>query len=176
MEEKTIFLWCFSWTQNYFNNKFRIASHHLHIESGRYIRVHLRSQGYVSNAAFLLDLHEIIFSFIKNILLGALKSFKNNSAAYEKNFRLRDKTHAPFNLDGQSRTAFRLLKEPAKTISVTVEVLRVGVMIVGVISVGVMTVRVLSVGVMTLSRFQVLHTKFRIHYLLILILSFTCFV
>ena len=42
-------------------------------------------------------------------------------------------------------------------LSVTVEVLRVGVMIVrvisvGVISVGVMTVGVLSVGVMTLSR------------------------
>ena len=36
-------------------------------------------------------------------------------------------------------------------LSVTVEVLRVGVMIVGVISVGVMTVGVLSVGVMTLS-------------------------
>ena len=34
-------------------------------------------------------------------------------------------------------------------LSVTVEVLRVGVMIVGVISVGVMTVGVLSVGVMT---------------------------
>jgi hypothetical protein len=33
-------------------------------------------------------------------------------------------------------------------LSVTVEVLRVGVMIVGVISVGVMTVGVLSVGVM----------------------------
>ena len=31
--------------------KFRIPSHHLHIESGRYIRVHLRSQGYVSSAA-----------------------------------------------------------------------------------------------------------------------------
>ena len=36
-------------------------------------------------------------------------------------------------------------------LSVTVEVLRVGVMIVRVISVGVMTVGVLSVGVMTLS-------------------------
>ena len=140
MEEKTIFLWCFSWTQNYFNNKFRIASHHLHIESGRYIRVHLRSQGYVSNAAFLLDLHEIIFSFIKNILLGALKSFKNNSAAYEKNFRLRDKNHDPFKLNGQSLTAFGLLKAPElQRLSVTVEVLRVEVMIIGVISVGIMT-------------------------------------
>ena len=39
-------------------------------------------------------------------------------------------------------------------LSVTVEVLRVGVMIVGVISVGVMTVGVLSVGVMTLSRYN----------------------
>ena len=40
-------------------------------------------------------------------------------------------------------------------LSVTVEVLRVGVMIVGVISVGVMTVGVLSVGLMTLS--QIMH-------------------
>ena len=47
---------------------------------------------------------------------AAPKSFKNNSAAYEKNFRLRDKNHAPFNLNGQSRTAFGLLKAPAKTI------------------------------------------------------------
>jgi hypothetical protein len=39
-----------------------------------------------------------------------------------------------------------------KRLSVTVEVLRVGVMIAGVISVGVMTVGVLSVGVMTLFR------------------------
>jgi hypothetical protein len=79
-----------------------------------------------------------------------LKSFKNNSAAYEKNFRLRDKNHAPFKLNGQSRTAFGLLKAPElQRLSVTVEVLRVGVMIVGVISVGVMTVGVLSVGVMT---------------------------
>jgi hypothetical protein len=43
-----------------------------------------------------------------------------------------------------------LLKAPElQRLSVTVEVLRVGVMIVGVISVGVMTVGVLSVGVMT---------------------------
>jgi hypothetical protein len=81
---------------------------------------------------------------------AALKSFKNNSAAYEKNFRLRDKNHAPFKLNGQSRTAFVLLKAPElQRLSVTVEVLRVGVMIVGVISVGVMTVGVISVGVMT---------------------------
>jgi hypothetical protein len=46
--------------------------------------------------------------------------------------RLREKNHAPFKLNGQ-----------------TVEVLRVGVMIVGVISVGVMIVEVISVGVMT---------------------------
>jgi hypothetical protein len=46
-----------------------------------------------------------------------------------------------------------LLKTPElQRLSATVEVLRVGVMIVGVISVGVMTVGVLSVGVMT-SRF-----------------------
>jgi hypothetical protein len=41
-----------------------------------------------------------------------LKSFKNNSAAYEKNFRLQDKNHAPFKLNGQSRTAFGLLTAP----------------------------------------------------------------
>jgi hypothetical protein len=58
-------------------------------------------------------------------------------------------------LNGQSRTAFGLLKAPElQRLSVTVEVLRVGVMIVRVISVGVMivgvmTVRVLSVEVMT---------------------------
>ena len=47
---------------------------------------------------------------------------------------------------------FGLLKAPElQRLSVTVEVLRVGVMIVGVISVGVMTVGVLCVGVMTLS-------------------------
>ena len=50
-------------------------------------------------------------------------------------------------------TAFGLLKSPElQRLSVTVEVLRVGVMIGGIISVGVMTVGVLSVGVMTLSR------------------------
>ena len=54
---------------------------------------------------------------------------------------------------GSPRTAFGLLKAPElQRLSVTIEVLRVGVMIVGVISVGVMTVGVLSVGVMTLSR------------------------
>jgi hypothetical protein len=47
-----------------------------------------------------------------------------------------------------TNTVFGLLKAPElQRLSVTVEVLRVGVMIVGVISVGV-----LSVGVMTLSR------------------------
>jgi hypothetical protein len=65
-----------------------------------------------------------------------------------------DKNHAPFKLNGQSRTVFGLLKAPElQRLSVTVKVLRVGVMIVGLISVGVMTVRVLSVGVMTLSHF-----------------------
>ena len=44
-------------------------------------------------------------------------------------------------------------------LSVTVEVLRVGVMIVGVISVGVMTVGVLSVGVMTLSLLNTMSCK-----------------
>ena len=78
------------------------------------------------------------------------EKLKNNSAAYEKNFRLRDKNHAPFKLNGRSRTAFGLLKAPElQRLSVTVEVLRVGVMIVGVISVGVMIVGVISVGVMT---------------------------
>jgi hypothetical protein len=48
-------------------------------------------------------------------------------------------------------------------LSVTVEVLRVGVMIVGVISVGVMNVGVLSVGVMTLSRFMFPYVLFHIH-------------
>jgi hypothetical protein len=82
-----------------------------------------------------------------------LKSFKNNSAAYEKNFRLRDKNHAPFKLNGKSRTALGLLKAPElQRLSVTIEVLRVEVIIVGVISVGVMTVVVLSVGIMTLSQ------------------------
>ena len=67
-------------------------------------------------------------------------SFKNNSAAYEKNFRLRDKNHDPFKLNGQSLTAFGLLKAPElQRLSVTVEVLRVEVMIIGVISVGIMT-------------------------------------
>ena len=94
---------------------------------------------------------------------AALKSFKNNSAAYDKNFRLRDKNHAPFKLNGQSRTAFGFLKAPElQRLSVIVEVLRVGVMIVGVMTVGVLsvgvmivgviTVGVLSVGVMTLSQ------------------------
>ena len=79
-----------------------------------------------------------------------MKSFKNNSAAYVKNFRLRDKNHAPSKLNGQSRTAFGLLKAPKlQRLSVTVEV-----MIVGVISVGVMTVGVLSVGVMTLFHYM----------------------
>jgi hypothetical protein len=84
--------------------------------------------------------------------LAALKSFKSNSAEYEKNFRLRDKNHAHFKLNGQSRTAFGLLKAPElQRLSVTVEELRVGV-----ISVGVMTVEVLSVGVMILSHKTIL--------------------
>ena len=49
-----------------------------------------------------------------------------------------------FNVDDKAPELQRL--------SVTVEVLRVGVMIVGVISVGVMTVGVLSVEVMTVSQ------------------------
>ena len=87
---------------------------------------------------------------------AALKSFKNNSAAYEKNFWLRDKNHAPFKLNGgQSRAAFGFLKAPElQRLSVTV-----GIMIVGVISVGVMTVGLLSVGVMTVSRNINTHTR-----------------
>jgi hypothetical protein len=51
---------------------------------------------------------------------------------------------------GSPRTAFGLLKAPElQRLSVTIEVLRVGVMIVVV-----MTVGVLSVGVMTLSRYN----------------------
>ena len=80
--------------------------------------------------------------------------WKENQDGYEKNFRLQDKNHAAFKLNGQSRTGFGLLKAPElQRLSVTVEVLRVRVMIVGVISVGVMTVGVLSVGVMTLSQY-----------------------
>jgi hypothetical protein len=57
-----------------------------------------------------------------------VKSFKNNSAAYEKNFQLQDKNHAPFKLNGQSRTAFGLLTAPKlQRLSVTVEVLRIGI-------------------------------------------------
>ena len=56
-----------------------------------------------------------------------------------------NKNHAPFKLNGQSRTVFGLLKAPElQRLSVTVKVLRVGI-----ISVGVMTVGVLSVEVMT---------------------------
>jgi hypothetical protein len=58
----------------------------------------------------------------------------------EKNFRLRDKNHAPCKLNGQSRTAFGLLKAPElQRLSVTV---------------GVIGVRVMTVGVMTLSRIR----------------------
>jgi hypothetical protein len=45
------------------------------------------------------------------------------------------KNHAPFKLNGQSRTAFGLLKAPElQRLSVTVEVLRVGVLSVGVMT------------------------------------------
>ena len=67
-----------------------------------------------------------------------------------ENFRLWDTNHAPFKLNGQSRTAFGFLKAPElQRLSVTVEVLRIGV-----IRFGVMTVGVSSVGVMTLSHFD----------------------
>jgi hypothetical protein len=106
----------------------------------------------IRESIFIRSTWNNIFFCKKIFCWAALKSFKNNSAAYEKNVRLRDKNHAPFKLNGQSRTAFGLLKAPElQRLSVTVDVVRVGVMIVGVISVGVMTVGVLSVGVMTLS-------------------------
>ena len=91
--------------------------------------------------------------FCKKYFVGPRwKALKTIALHTKKNFRLWDKNHAPFKLNGQSRTVFGLLKAPElQRLSVTVEVLRVGVMIVGVISVGVMTVGVLSVGVMTLS-------------------------
>jgi hypothetical protein len=42
-----------------------------------------------------------------------------------------DKNHAPFKINGQSRTVFGLLKAPElQRLSVTIEVLRVGVTIV----------------------------------------------
>ena len=133
MEEKTIFFWCFSW--KFMRNliKFRISSHHLHIESGRYIRVHLRSQGYVRSAAR--------GKLRKTYFVGPRwKALKTIALHTKKNFRLRDKNHVPFKLNGQSRTAFGLLKAPElQRLSVTVEVLRVGVISVGVMTVGVMT-------------------------------------
>jgi hypothetical protein len=56
---------------------------------------------------------------------------------------------------------FGLLKAPElQRLSVTVEVLRVGVMIVGVTSVGVMTVGVLSVGVMTVGITSLVSSNF----------------
>jgi hypothetical protein len=61
----------------------------------------------------------------------------------------RELRHATYGNINRSRTAFGLLKAPElQRLSVTVKVLRVGVMIVGVISVGV-----LIVGVMTLSQY-----------------------
>ena len=109
----------------------------------------------IRESIFIRSTWNNIFFCKKIFCWVALKSFKNNSAAYEKNFRLQDKNHAPFKLNGQSRTAFGLLKAPElQRLTVTVEVLRVGVMIVGVISVRVMTVGVLSVRVMTLSPYN----------------------
>ena len=86
----------------------------------------------IRESIFIRSTWNNIFFCKKIFCWAALKSFKNNTAAYEKNFRLRDKNYA--------RTAFGLLKAPKlQRLSVTVEVLRVGVMIVGIISVGVMT-------------------------------------
>jgi hypothetical protein len=70
---------------------------------------------------------------------------------YDEQFRLK-KSRNP---NGQSRTTFGLLKAPElQRLSVTVKVLRVGLMIVGVISVGVMNVGVLSVGEMNKNAFS----------------------
>jgi hypothetical protein len=41
-----------------------------------------------------------------------LKALKTIALHTKKNFRLRDKNHAPFKLNGQSCTAFGLLKAP----------------------------------------------------------------
>ena len=104
----------------------------------------------IGESIFIRSTWNNIFFCKKIFCWAALKSFKNNSTACEKNFRLWDKNHAPFKLNGQSRTVFGLLKAPElQRLSVTVEVLRVRVMIVGV-----MTVEVLSVGVMTLSHWH----------------------
>jgi hypothetical protein len=80
---------------------------------------------------FFYIIKGLLFSVILTVLRKVL-SFRascskiyevNNSAAYEKNFRLRDKNHAPFKLNGQSRTAFGLLKAPElQRLSVTVDV------------------------------------------------------
>jgi hypothetical protein len=73
-----------------------------------------------------------MISALKTMFGSSLPPVVCTSApAYEKNFRLRDKNHAPFKLNGQSRTAFGLLKAPAlQRLSVTVEVISVRVMIV----------------------------------------------
>jgi hypothetical protein len=99
----------------------------------------------IRESIFIRSIWNNIFFCKKYFVRPCWKALK--TIAYEKNFWLRDKNHAPFKLKGQSRTAIGLLKAPElQRLSVTVEVLRVGVMIVGVISVGVMTVGVLSVG------------------------------
>jgi hypothetical protein len=67
----------------------------------------------------------------------------------KKNFRLRDKNHAPFKLNGQSCTAFGLLKAPElQRLSVTVEVLRVLVMIVGVSIISFLIMNLFQIGLL----------------------------
>jgi hypothetical protein len=109
----------------------------------------------IRESIFIRSTWNNIFICKKHFVGRRWKALKTIALHTKKKFRLQDKKHAPFKLNGQSRTAFGLLKAPElQRLSVTVEVLRVGVMIVGVISVGVMTVGVLSVGVMTLSRYN----------------------
>ena len=90
---------------------------------------------------WLLTIVDHVFLLSQGIaLILWILHWKENQDGYEKNFRLRDKNHASFKLNGQSRTAFGLLKAPElQRLSVTVEVLRIWAMIVGVMTVGVMT-------------------------------------
>ena len=79
--------------------------------------------------------------FCKKYFVGPRwKALKTIALYTKKNFRLWEKKHAPFKLNGQSRTVLGLLKSPElQRLSVTV---------------GVIGVRVMTVGVMTLSRIR----------------------
>ena len=103
----------------------------------KFLKKHRKIKEDINNKRF--PVRDISVNFRFGLHFLPTTSEHHNSAAYEKNFRLRDKNHAPFKLNGQARTAFGLLKAPElQRLSVTVEVLRVGVMIVGVLSVEVM--------------------------------------